>query len=130
MHLYGVIDMKRTLIAFAIFMLVLVPVGCTPATDGISGDSSLVSSTVSESSDENTILIDGFAFSPDELTISAGESVTWINKDSASHNIKFDDLTSDTFAKDGTYTRVFDTAGTYDYICGLHPTMKGKIIVE
>jgi amicyanin len=77
------------------------------------------------------IKIENFAFVPAELPVKRGATVTWTNKDSMDHTAtaagKFD---SGLLKKDQAFTTTFDTAGTYDYICTVHPSMKGKIIVS
>ena len=70
--------------------------------------------------------LDGFAFSPSTLTISVGETVTWTLN--ASHTVVSDDFTP-VEGDLSTYSYQFDTAGTFDYKCGIHSTMTGTIIV-
>lgn len=88
--------------------------------------------TESPKTTENTknIAIKNFAFSPEELIIKAGDTVIWTNQDSAPHSIKSDNFNSDILQTGDAYQFKFDTAGSYDYLCGIHPSMKGKIIVE
>lgn len=77
-----------------------------------------------------TISIEDFAFVEDTLEIYEGDSVTWTNNDSTDHTISSDQFEdSETLVNGDTYTLSFDTAGTYYYICGLHPTMTGTITV-
>ena len=74
---------------------------------------------------------------PSEITVEKGSSVTWINEDSAFHSVTsgvydeptglFDSGYMDPYQ---TFSYVFDTSGTYDYYCTLHPWMEGKVIVE
>lgn len=78
----------------------------------------------------NTVSIENFAFAPDTLTVKAGTTVVWTNNDTAGHNIKSDIFTSPMLAQGETFEFKYDTAGTFEYICGVHPKMKGKIIVE
>jgi amicyanin len=78
----------------------------------------------------NKIAIENFAFNPSEMQIKIGETVTWTNMDSAPHTVKSDSFQSDTLNNGDSFSFTFDKAGTYDYICGVHPTMKGKIIVN
>jgi plastocyanin len=80
--------------------------------------------------------IKGFAFSPATLTIDKGTVVTITNNDSATHTFtsgasrtkdgKFDQQISG--SADGTVT--FDTAGTFEYFCQLHSSMKGTVVVK
>ena len=75
-----------------------------------------------------------FKFSPQQLTINAGDTVVWTNREKRQyHNVWFQDLVSeepDIFFPDETYQRTFPDAGTFNYICGPHPKMTGSIIVQ
>ncbi len=84
--------------------------------------------TVSQGS--NQISIKGFAFSPVELNVNAGDTVTWTNNDSASHDISGSGFKSPLMSKGQSYSFTFSESGTYDYFCGIHPSMKGKVIVK
>jgi plastocyanin len=77
------------------------------------------------------VSIQNFAFSPAEITVAVGSTVRWTNQDSATHTVKAADGSwiSPNIDQGGTFEKVFDKPGTYDYICGIHPTMKGRIIV-
>jgi plastocyanin len=87
------------------------------------------SPTVAETG--NVVTIKDFAFNPADLTVKAGTTVTWTQKDSVGHFVKWGDGTAPgaTLALDQTYTRKFDTAGTFTYVCGIHGTMHGSITV-
>jgi plastocyanin len=37
---------------------------------------------------------------------------------------------SKTLAKDAKFSFTFTTAGDFDYVCSIHPNMKGKVIVK
>lgn len=78
----------------------------------------------------NAVTIQNFAFALATLTVKAGTTVTWTSQDSATHNIKSDTFNSPEIAQDGTFSFTFNDKGSFDYICGIHPTMQGKIIVE
>jgi amicyanin len=78
------------------------------------------------------IKIDNFSFTPPMLTVQAGTKVTWTNRDDIPHNIvsseqKFKSKPLDT---DDNYSFTFTEPGTYQYFCGLHPKMVGKVVVE
>lgn len=78
------------------------------------------------------VMIEDFKFAPKEIRISVGDTIKWTNLDTAPHtatdnNDKFD---SGTLAKGESFSMTFDEAGTYDYICTIHPYMKGTVIVE
>ena len=78
----------------------------------------------------NAVNIENFSFNPGTLTVKVGTTVVWTNNDSASHDVKSDSFSSQVLSKGQTFEFKFDQKGIYDYICGLHPSMKGKIIVE
>jgi len=75
--------------------------------------------------------IDNFAFVPGELRIGQGTTVTWTNHDDIPHTVYAigTNIRSKTLDTDQSYSYTFDKAGTFNYICALHPHMKGKVIV-
>lgn len=80
-----------------------------------------------------TISIDNFMFSPMTLTISAGSTVTWVNHDDIPHNVVSVDGSfpkSKALDTNDSYSFKFDKPGTYEYFCGIHPKMTGKIVVN
>ena len=88
--------------------------------------------SVAWAEDEKTeVKIDNFVFLPGELKIKAGTTVTWVNHDDIPHTVLGvgTSIRSKTMDTDGSYTFKFERAGTFNYICALHPHMKGKIIV-
>ena len=76
------------------------------------------------------VSIENFSFNPGTLTIKAGTTVTWTNKDSVTHKIKSDTFNSDYLNQGNTFQFKFDSKGEYNYSCAIHPSMTGKIIVE
>jgi plastocyanin len=81
---------------------------------------------------EEEVIIEGFAFTPESLEITAGTTVTWTNNDAAMHTATADDGSFDTGAiSQGESASVtFDEPGTYTYVCSFHPGMEGTIIVS
>jgi plastocyanin len=77
------------------------------------------------------VTIQNTAFNPADLTVKVGTTVTWTQKDSTGHFVKWADGTAPgpTMALGDTYTRTFATAGTFTYVCGIHASMKGSITV-
>ena len=77
------------------------------------------------------VTIKDFAFDPGDLSVAKGTTVTWKNDDSATHRIKSGDgsFDSEDLKNGDSFEHTFDTAGTFDYICGIHPSMKGKVTV-
>jgi plastocyanin len=81
---------------------------------------------------DSAVTIAGFAFDPGTVTIQAGDSVTWTNQDSVAHTATAGDGSFDTgsIANGASETVTFDTAGTFAYICSIHPQMAGSVVVE
>ena len=81
---------------------------------------------------EQQVTIMSYKFGPDVLTIPAGTTVTWTNKDEAPHTVTSSDkrFTSSPALDTGDhYSYTFTTPGTYPYFCTLHPFMTGKVVV-
>lgn len=76
------------------------------------------------------VIIEGFAFHPATITIAPGTTVTWINQDSADHTVAIGGTESPRLNESDSWSHTFDAAGTFDYICGIHSSMKGQIVVH
>src|ERR1700719_2083019 len=72
--------------------------------------------------EDTNITIDNFTFTPAELTVKVGTTVTWTNSDDIPHTIvsagKFRSKALDT---DNSFSFTFTAAGDYKYFCSLHP---------
>jgi len=79
-----------------------------------------------------TVSMDHSTFIPSEITVAPGTTVTWVNVEAMPHTVV--DLNkafrSKTLVKDATFSFTFTTAGDYNYLCSIHPNMKGKVIVK
>jgi plastocyanin len=105
----------------------------TGNTTGSSGGDSV---TISPGS---SVPSNGKFFVPETLTVSKGTTVSWTNEDTTLHTVtsgsaesgnsgtEFD---SSYLAAGKTFQHPFNTAGTFDYYCTLHPYMKGKVVVS
>ena len=78
------------------------------------------------------VAIDNFSFSPSPLTVEPNTTVTWENRDDVPHVIYCTalDLQSQQLETKDTFRHRFDRVGAFDYICSLHPHMRGRIIVS
>ena len=78
------------------------------------------------------VAIQGFAFNPDSITISPGDTIKWTNMDSATHTVEATDSSfkSDNLKTGDSYEHTFTNPGTYNYMCSIHPSMRGSIIVK
>jgi plastocyanin len=73
-----------------------------------------------------------FMFAPTALTVTAGSTVTWTNKDDEPHTVVSDNglFRSGAMDTNESFSFRFDKAGTYHYACSIHPRMVGTIIVQ
>jgi plastocyanin len=72
-------------------------------------------------------------FDPGEVTVNAGDTVTWVNDDSVGHDVTGDNFKSGepgAMQNGDTFEHTFDTAGTFDYVCSVHPGMEGTVTVK
>jgi plastocyanin len=78
-----------------------------------------------------TIDVIDLAFSPRVATVSSGTTVTWENIGQIPHTVTAKDESFDSgiMQTNGVFSWTFGEAGTYDYICTLHPGMEGSIVV-
>lgn len=79
----------------------------------------------------DTVVIKGMVFKPEKLLVHKGDIVVWVNKDIVAHNVTDfpeNKWTSGTLNRGSSWKKTIDE--TFDYYCSIHPTMKGKIVVE
>jgi plastocyanin len=79
----------------------------------------------------HNVVVDNFSFAPAVASVPSGATITWTNRDDVPHVImstekKFKSPVLDT---DEKFSYTFDTPGTYEYFCSLHPKMTGRIAV-
>ncbi|HEX3632770.1 MAG TPA: plastocyanin/azurin family copper-binding protein [Casimicrobiaceae bacterium] len=92
----------------------------------------VVQQTAMKAGGAATVSIANFAFVPGELTIAAGDTVTWSNDDGAPHGLAYKDGAPGTnlLLPGAKFARTFDRPGSYDYVCSVHPYMSGKVFVR
>ena len=79
------------------------------------------------------VTMQGIKFNPAGVTIKAGDTVTWTNKDSVGHDVTGDNFKSGDsggMQNGDTFAQTFDKKGTFDYVCTVHPGMKGSVTVK
>jgi plastocyanin len=78
------------------------------------------------------VKVDNFSFSPQTITIAAGTTVIWTNRDDIPHTVVSDDkvFKSKVLDTDEKFSYTFDKAGNFPYFCSVHPKMTGKVIVQ
>jgi plastocyanin len=78
------------------------------------------------------ISIADFAFKPGDITIAAGQTITWTNNDGAPHGLEYEDGAqgTDLLLPGANFSRRFAQPGSYDYVCPIHPYMSGHVLVR
>lgn len=80
------------------------------------------------------VKVDNFSFGLAALTVSAGTTVTWTNRDDIPHTVVSTDepkvFKSKVLDTDEKFSFTFAKPGTYPYFCSIHPKMTGKVIVQ
>ena len=79
------------------------------------------------------VVMKGIKFVPPELTVAAGDTVTWTNEDTVGHDVTGDSFSSGDpggLQNGDTFKFTFKKAGTFDYVCTVHPGMEGSVTVE
>lgn len=91
-----------------------------------------VSGCTSNQSTGNTVTIQNMAFNPSTLNVQVGTTVTWINKDTVTHDVTSDTgvFTSGNLTNGMSYNYTFNQTGTFPYHCAIHPSMTGTIVVS
>lgn len=87
---------------------------------------------VSNASAPTEVKIDNFSFAPVKITVSAGTTVKWTNRDDIPHTVvSLDNVTFKSHVLDTNeeFTHTFRKPGTYRYFCSLHPRMTAEIVV-
>jgi plastocyanin len=111
----------------AAMLLAILAAGCASTPTGAPATGPVSSGAIS---------IKGFAFNPAQLSVNKGATVTWTNDDGATHTVtsgvpgtpsgKFDQRLD----AGKTFTFTFTDAGTYDFFCSIHQSMKATVLVK
>ena len=78
------------------------------------------------------VSIRDFAFSPGNLEVPVGATVTWRNSDSAPHDAtaRGGDWRTERLSEDESDSLTFNEPGDYDYYCSIHPSMEARLRVN
>lgn len=92
----------------------------------------LVGDPVAKAATPMIIVIQDFAFSPSNVTVGPGTTVTWVNKDESPHTVtgKGKAFRSAALDTNDRFSYTFVQPGEFTYYCTLHPMMVGKIVVK
>jgi LPXTG-motif cell wall-anchored protein len=80
---------------------------------------------------DTAVTIADFSFTPASITIHVGDTVTWTNHGPSAHTATADNGSFNTgvLQKGQSASHTFNTAGTFSYICSIHPFMHGTVVV-
>jgi plastocyanin len=125
--------MKRLLAPLlACLALALVGAGCGGGDDGDGGGSSGGGGATGGGA-ATEVSMKGIKFQPKAVSIETGGTVRWVNDDSVGHDVTGDEFQSGEaggMRSGDTFEHTFDTAGTFDYVCSVHPGMDGSVTVK
>lgn len=108
----------------------LIALGAAKAVSSAATDTNAAATATSAAA--HTVIIENMRFNPARLVVVRGERVTWTNRDFFPHTASavtraFD---SQSIPANASWTYVASKPGEYDYVCRLHPMMRGKLIVR
>lgn len=80
----------------------------------------------------NSVVMKNFAFTPNNISVTSGQEVSFLNNDAAAHHIVADDNSFDSglLASGKTFKKTFSVVGTFSYHCSIHPSMIGQVVVK
>ena len=123
--------------------LILGLAACSSSDDSSDGDAAADdAATEADNGDEGVggafgeVSIENIAYGTDNLTVAAGDTITWTNLDAVPHTVTSADgspleFDSGTFLQDESFNIVLDEPGTYEYFCMIHPdSMMATVTVE
>ena len=124
---------NRILTGIAILLTIFVITGsCTKTMDNMYGMSNSPATGSSTGPGANEVWIQSMAFNPGTITVVAGTTITWTNKDGVAHTVTSNTglFDSGTISINGTYSHLFASAGTFPYYCTIHPSMTATVVVN
>jgi plastocyanin len=75
-----------------------------------------------------SVSIKNISFEPSTITVKVGDTVTWTNNDNVDHTVTGSGMDSGTMKPGDTYKHQFNTVGTFNYQCTVHPAMLGQVV--
>lgn len=127
----------RSLIAVIVAVVVTIGAAAFALGRGVASDSSSATTAAScsptQQADTTTAVeIKDFAFSPETVTVKVGSAITWTNGDGFAHSVKSADgsFVSQDLQQGQSYSATFSAPGSYAYVCGIHNSMTGTVVVE
>ncbi|MFA6001012.1 MAG: cupredoxin family copper-binding protein [Thermoleophilia bacterium] len=103
--------------------------GCGSSSSDSSSDGS---GATTDAGNTAEVKMQGSKFTPADLTVEKGTTVTWSNDDSTPHTVTSNSkvFNSGNMNKGQNFGYTFNESGTFEYACTIHPSMKGKVTVK
>lgn len=118
----------RTRLLRILSIVLLITIACAPLARG-------ADEKEKDKAPKNLVTIKDRKYNPPTITIKAGETVTWVNKDDHDHTVEGqvekdeDNFDSGNLGSGDSFKHTFAKAGKFKYSCSYHPRMKGTIVV-
>jgi plastocyanin len=98
----------------------------------VTGTGGAVGSKGSDGPGVNEVWIQNLAFNPPTITVAAGTTITWTNKDATTHHLVSSQAPFDSgdMGSGATFSYKFSSSGSFFYYCSIHPSMTGTVIVN
>ena len=118
--------MRRSV--FAAVLLGVVGLGIA----GVGAGAGRAAASAQQKPEMMEVKIDNFSFGPAELTVTAGTTIAWTNRDDIPHTVVSTDTVfkSKALDTDEKFSFTFSKPGTFSYFCSIHPKMTGKVVVH
>ena len=127
----NIISNRKKIQGIALLAILLIAFSCSKSSNS---DMNPATNTTGGSGGPgvNEVFIQGMAFVPATITVTAGTTITWTNKDAIAHTVTSDTnlFDSGSLSPGKSFTFTFATAGTYPYHCTIHPTMTATVSVK
>ena len=125
--------MTNTVLTNGVFLAALAVGAAGLSTAGTGGATATpVATGTQPAADATAVKIDNFTFGPADVTVKAGSTITWTNRDDIPHTVVSTDkaFKSKVLDTDDHFSFTFASPGTYTYYCSIHPKMMGKVVVK
>ncbi len=86
-------------------------------------------SAPSETTSSEVVEIRSFAYEPADIEVPMGTELAWVNRDPAPHTATGDGFDTGELGQDARGTVTFTETGTFEYLCTIHPAMRGRVTV-
>lgn len=138
---------KLLTLIVACLALGIVVAGCGGDDEGSSSSSAADTSADTAASDTvgggaaapaaggKKVVMKDITFVPADVSVAVGDTVTWTNDDTVNHDVTADDKSfssgdAGNLAPGDKFEHKFDKAGTFKYVCTVHPGMEGTVVVK